>query len=74
MGGDSLGLSGYPNFNSPQDLGRDLRDIGFDIVNIATNHMCDRGEKGLLGTIDFFDAMYILQYFAGLITEYPKAG
>ena len=56
MGGDSLGISGYPTFNSPQDLGRDLRDIGFDIVNIATNHMCDKGEKGLLGTIDFFES------------------
>lgn len=56
MGGDDLGLSGYPQFNSPQDLGRDLKDIGFDIVNIAHNHMCDKGEKGLLGTIDFFES------------------
>lgn len=56
MGGDNLGLSGYPQFNSPQDLGRDLKEIGFDIVNIAHNHMCDKGEKGLRGTIDFFES------------------
>ena len=56
MAGDSIGLSGYPSFNSPQDLGRDMRDIGFDIVNIAHNHMLDKGERGLLGTIDFFES------------------
>lgn len=56
MGGDDLGLSGYPNFNSPQDLGRDLADIGFDIVNIANNHMCDKSEKGLAGTIAFWES------------------
>ncbi len=56
MGGDDLGLSGYPNFNSPQDLGRDLRDMGFDIVNIANNHMCDKSERGLAGTIDFWQS------------------
>lgn len=56
LGGDDLGFSGYPAFNSPRDLGRDLRDIGFDIVNIAHNHMLDKGEAGLRGTIEFFDS------------------
>ncbi len=56
LGGDSMGFSGYPTFNSPQDLGRDLRDIGFDIINIAHNHMLDKGEAGLRGTIEFFES------------------
>ncbi len=56
MGGDSIALSGYPYFNSPQDLGRDLRDIGFDVVNIANNHMCDKSHAGLEGTIDFWES------------------
>ena len=56
MGGDELGFSGYPQFNSPRDLGRDLRDMGFDIVNIANNHMCDKKEEGLAGTIDFWES------------------
>lgn len=55
MGGEELGYSGYPNFNSPQDLGLDLIEIGFDIVNIANNHMCDKGIAGLSGTIDFWN-------------------
>ncbi len=54
MCGDGFALSGYPYFNSPQDLGRDLLDIGFDIVGIANNHMCDKGANGLEATIDFW--------------------
>ena len=41
MAGASYGYSGYPCFNSPQQLGLDLVTVGFDIVNIANNHMLD---------------------------------
>ncbi len=54
MGGEALGYSGYPRFNSPQELGLDLVEMGFDIVGIANNHMCDKGASGLQGTIDFW--------------------
>ena len=54
MGGADLGYVGYPRFNSPQDLGLDLVEMGFDIVNIANNHMADQWEKGLKGTIEFW--------------------
>ena len=56
MCGEGFALSGYPNFNSPQDLGRDLLDIGFDIVGISNNHMLDKGSKGLLATINFWES------------------
>ncbi len=56
MCGDGFALSGYPNFNSPQDLGLDLRDIGFDIINIANNHTYDKGLSGLKSTIDFYNS------------------
>ncbi|MBQ2709471.1 MAG: CapA family protein [Clostridia bacterium] len=57
MGGDALGFSGYPRFNGPQQMGRDLVTLGFDVVNIANNHMADKGEAGLRGTIDFFESL-----------------
>ena len=44
----------YPMFNSPQELGVDLVDLGFDVVNIANNHMLDRGGDGLKSTIEFW--------------------
>ncbi len=46
--------SGYPNFNSPQELGLDLRDIGFDIIGMSNNHMLDKGTSGLRATLDFY--------------------
>ena len=44
-------------FNSPQDVGYDLRDLGFDVVGIANNHMLDKGAKGLEKTIAFWKSM-----------------
>ncbi len=46
--------SGYPQFNSPQDVGRDLVAAGFDIVNQANNHSMDRYAKGVLATAAFW--------------------
>lgn len=47
----------YPCFNSPQDLGYDLAELGFDVVNIANNHMLDRGGSGITATVEFWKAM-----------------
>ncbi len=54
MCGEGYDLSYYPNFNSPQDVGYDLLDTGYDIVNIANNHMMDMGSSGLEDTISFW--------------------
>ena len=42
LGGKSLGLSTYPQFNSPQEVGDAFMDAGFDLVSLATNHTLDR--------------------------------
>ncbi|MCL2096165.1 MAG: CapA family protein [Oscillospiraceae bacterium] len=57
MAGSDYALAGYPLFNSPQDLGHDLAELGFDVINIANNHMLDKGEKGLVNTIDFLRSL-----------------
>ena len=57
MAGEEFGYSGYPTFNSPRDLAYDLAEIGFDIVNIANNHMCDKGTAGLSATVDFWKGL-----------------
>lgn len=54
MCGDGYAFSYYPRFNGPQDMAYDLADVGFDVVNIANNHMLDKGESGLSATIDFW--------------------
>ncbi len=45
--------SAYPRFNSPQEIGNEMVDIGFDLLNLSNNHMFDMGEQGLLDTMDF---------------------
>ncbi len=55
LGGKALGYFGYPNFNGPREAGDALVDCGFDIVCIATNHMADLRDKGLQGTIDYWE-------------------
>ena len=54
LGGKSLGYSGYPLFNSPQEVGDAVANAGFDIVLSATNHALDTGEKGIVNTLEFW--------------------
>lgn len=55
LGGTEIGISSYPLFNSPQELGRDMIDLGFDVFSHATNHVFDKGEKGLANTYAFYE-------------------
>ena len=49
--------SGYPHFNSPTEVGDALIDAGFDIFNLANNHVLDMGEDGMLATLEYFDSV-----------------
>ncbi len=54
MAGEEYGYSGYPRFNTPRDLAYDLAEVGFDVVNVANNHMADKNGAGLRSTVDFW--------------------
>lgn len=54
LGGTSLGLSSYPLFNSPQEVGDAFMNMGFNLVSLATNHSLDYGEKGLVNSINYW--------------------
>ena len=54
LGGTEIGLSSYPAFNSPYEVGDALIDAGFNIVSLATNHTLDRGEKAVLNSINYW--------------------
>jgi poly-gamma-glutamate synthesis protein (capsule biosynthesis protein) len=56
MGGSQIGYSGYPTFNTPQDAGVGLINAGFTVVNHASNHAMDKGERAVTGTMDFWEA------------------
>ena len=42
LGGKELGLSNYPQFNSPQEVGDGFLNAGFNLVSMATNHTLDK--------------------------------
>ncbi|MDA6963163.1 CapA family protein, partial [Escherichia coli] len=52
LGGPEIGISSYPMFNSPQEVGDALIEAGVDIVSTANNHSLDKGEKGLKTSLD----------------------
>lgn len=58
IGGSGLGISGYPAFNAPYEIGDALAETGFDVVCHATNHALDKGKKGILNCIDFWRTNY----------------
>ena len=55
LGGTSIGLSSYPSFNSPWELGNAMVDAGFNLVSLATNHTLDRGEKAIRLSREFWN-------------------
>jgi poly-gamma-glutamate capsule biosynthesis protein CapA/YwtB (metallophosphatase superfamily) len=55
LGGVEMGLTSYPTFNSPQEVGDALIDAGVDIVSTANNHSLDKGEKGILRSIEYYE-------------------
>ncbi len=47
LGGKEIGLSNYPRFNSPYEVGDAFIDAGFNLVSLANNHSMDRGTEAL---------------------------
>lgn len=61
LGDKSLQYSGYPLFYTPEEYGQAMIDIGFNTVSLASNHSLDKGEKGILNTLNYFkntDCLY----------------
>ena len=59
IAGKEVGYSGYPTFNSPEELAVALKDIGVDVVSTANNHCMDKGSKGVINTLDNLDQIGI---------------
>lgn len=73
LGGTSLGLSGYPQFNSPQEVGDGFIDAGFNLVSLATNHTLDNyyrtNGKTIANSIQYWKSKSDKVYFAGSYTS-----
>lgn len=54
LGGKEIGLSDYPRFNSPYEIGDAMLDTGFNLVSLANNHALDRGEQALDNSLKYW--------------------
>ena len=54
LGGNSLGFSSYPRFNTPSQVGDAFVDAGFNVVSLANNHTLDKNEMGVINSINYW--------------------
>jgi len=57
--GEKRKYSGYPLFNSPDELMVSLKNSGFDMLFSSNNHALDKGKYGLFRTIQLADSLGI---------------
>jgi poly-gamma-glutamate synthesis protein (capsule biosynthesis protein) len=50
LSGKDKGFSGYPRFNSPDELLTALKELGVSVLTLANNHIFDKGAEGVLRT------------------------
>ncbi len=69
MAGKSYGYSGYPTFNSPREVAEALVEVGFDVVNLATNHLFDKHNDGAKATVEYMQSLPVTTIGAYLNEE-----
>lgn len=52
---DASSYSGYPCFGSPYAIGDAIKKAGFNVVLQATNHAYDKGETGIMDSLDYWN-------------------
>lgn len=57
LAGSTKNYSGYPFFNTPNSFVEALKNAGFDLLVTSNNHSLDRGEDGILRTIQELDKL-----------------
>lgn len=60
IGGTVLGISGYPSFNSPDEIGDELVSLGFNLISLANNHAFDKGEDAILYSNSFWKSKNVV--------------
>jgi poly-gamma-glutamate capsule biosynthesis protein CapA/YwtB (metallophosphatase superfamily) len=59
--GEAFGISGYPSFNAPTEFASGLQSgAGCNLINLANNHMGDKGTAAIDATIDVWNALHPL--------------
>ena len=62
LGGSFKPYDGYPNFNSPNELGDAMIEAGFDVILQASNHTLDVGVQGVVNCIEYWQKQKGITY------------
>ena len=49
--------TGYPSFSAPESLAEEAAESGVSLFLCANNHICDRGRRGLLSSLEKYEAI-----------------
>lgn len=60
IGGSALGISGYPSFNSPDEMGDEIVNLGFNLISLANNHVMDKGEDAVLYSNSYWGSKNVI--------------
>jgi len=74
LGGNELGFSGFPHFNSPTQVGDAIADAGFNVVLQASNHAADQGLNGILNCASFWKTNHPEVLMTGIAGEEGFSG
>ncbi len=72
LGGTELGLSNYPRFNSPYEVGDAFIDAGFNMVSLATNHTMDKNEQGVINSVNYWKSHKDNVVYSGQWTSFEE--
>ncbi len=64
-GGQSLGISGYPKFNSPTEFVTAMGKLGCNLVNLASNHSFDFSQTNISNSVSAWQQTPGVLAFAG---------
>lgn len=60
IGGAELGYSSYPRFNTPHQFAEAMLELDFNLIALANNHTLDKGEKGIINSLNFWQQYDVL--------------
>ena len=69
IGGKDLGLSNYPRFNSPEEIGDDMVNLGFNLVSLANNHTLDKNEIGVINSVNYWKTKRNVYYTGQALSD-----
>ena len=61
LAGKEYGISGYPTFNSPREAAEALVEVGFDVINLANNHILDKRVVGARATVEYVQSLPVTE-------------